>query len=267
MKLTLVTTLLFLAPCALGHGYVSVLGVAGTSYAAFNGDEPTEDGHATAPSVVRRISTIDPVKGANNPFLNCGQNATAAALVAPTAAGDALTFNWEAGGGEGWPHDMGPLMFYLANCGDTTCDQFDSTTAQWFKIAQIGLKSDRVTWYQAVAKSMFLVVAGGPANVTLPSNIAPGNYLFRHEIIALHLANEMGGAEFYPSCSQINITGSGTGAPTAEELVSFPGAYSDKDPGIYVPDQYKQSKQHGKDSWHIKEQWLLPDHLSVKRAY
>jgi len=45
----------------------------------------------------------------------------------------------------------------------------------------------------------------------------------------------MGGAEFYPSCSQLNISGSGTGAPTSDELVSFPGAYKDGDPGIYVP--------------------------------
>lgn len=79
-------------------------------------------------------------------------------------------------------------------------------------------------------------MAGGPANVTIPSNIAPGNYIIRHEIIALHLSNEMGGAEFYPSCSQLNISGSGTGAPTSSELVSLPGAYADNDPGIYVPD-------------------------------
>jgi len=121
-------------------------------------------------------------------------------------------------------------MFYLANCGGTTCDQFDSTTAKWFKISQIGLESDEVTWYQQN------LMDGQVANVTLPSNIAPGNYIIRHEIIALHLANEMGGAEFYPSCSQLNISGSGTGAPTPDELVSFPGAYSDDDPGIYVPD-------------------------------
>ena len=251
-------------PYVEAHGYVSKLGVDGTPY---TGQEPTEDGQPTDPSVVRRISTIDPVKGANNSFLNCGQNGTVASLVAPTNAGSALTFQWEAGGGEGvsllqftfacsyvklkfqWPHNTGPLMFYLANCGDTACDQFDSTTAKWFKIAQIGLESDEVTWYQqnlSVFSGILVVyihiltnphtVNGQAANVTLPSNIAPGNYIVRHEIIALHLANEMGGAEFYPSCSQLNISGTGTGAPTPDELVSFPGAYSDDDPGIYVPD-------------------------------
>lgn len=101
MKATgaLVATLLFFVPAVIGHGYVSILGVDGTS--SFNGDEPTEDGQSTQPSAIRRISKIDPVKGASNPFVNCGQNATAATLVAPTNAGDSLTFQWEAGGGEG----------------------------------------------------------------------------------------------------------------------------------------------------------------------
>lgn len=96
--LSLLTPLLLLVAHVAAHGYVAILGVDGTP---FDGDEPTEDGEPTKPSVIRRISTIDPVKGAANPFLNCGQNATAAALIAPTSAGDALTFTWEAGGGEG----------------------------------------------------------------------------------------------------------------------------------------------------------------------
>ena len=81
----------------------------------------------------------------------------------------------------------------------------------------------------------FSLVKGASADIILPSNIAPGNYLIRHEIIALHLANEKGGAEFYPSCSQLIINGSGQGKPKDSELVSLPGAYHDDDPGIYVP--------------------------------
>ena len=69
--------------------------------------------------------------------------------------------------------------------------------------------------------------------MTLPDNIAPGDYLIRHEIIALHLATSVGGAEFYPSCTQVRIGGSGTGTPNG--TVSFPGAYSDTDPGIFDP--------------------------------
>jgi hypothetical protein len=62
--------------------------------------------------------------------------------------------------------------------------------------------------------------------------------MIRHEIIALHNAVSMGGAEFYPSCAQLKVGGSQTGGPQASELVSLPGAYSDSDPGIFVPDVF-----------------------------
>lgn len=53
------------------------------------------------------------------------------------------------------------------------------------------------------------------------------------QIIALHVATTVGGAEFYPSCTQVRIGGNGTGTP--DSTVSFPGAYSDTDPGIFDP--------------------------------
>lgn len=96
---------------------------------------------------------------------------------------------------------------------------------------------------------------GSPANVTIPSTLQSGQYIIRHEIIALHLATTVGGAEFYPSCTQVtlhpalspstpfnilsflqvNIGGSQVGIATASEEVTFPGGYSDTDPGIYDP--------------------------------
>ena len=84
-------------------------------------------------------------------------------------------------------------------------------------------------------------MAGAQADVTIPSTLAPGNYIIRHEIISLQNAVAEGGAEFYPACTQLNVGGSQTGAPTADELVSFPGAYSDTDPGIFDPSVYDTS--------------------------
>lgn len=81
-----------------------------------------------------------------------------------------------------------------------------------------------------------LTVNGAPATVPIPSNLAAGNYLLRHEIIALHLGTSLGGAEFYPSCTQITVTGNGNGQASGNELVSFPGAYKDNDKGIFFPD-------------------------------
>ena len=79
------------------------------------------------------------------------------------------------------------------------------------------------------------------ATAFIPKTLAPGNYMVRHEIIALHLATTKGKAEFYPSCSQIKVGGNQKGAPNANELVTFPGGYSDSDPGIYDPDVYNPS--------------------------
>ena len=39
-------------------------------------------------------------------------------------------------------------MTYMGACDTSTCDKFNGSTAKWFKIDQIGKKSDGNTWYQ-----------------------------------------------------------------------------------------------------------------------
>lgn len=72
----------------------------------------------------------------------------------------------------------------------------------------------------------------GGYNYTIPACLKPGYYLVRHEIVALHSAWAMNGAQFYPSCHQLNVSGAGNVVPT--NLVSFPGAYRADDPGIFI---------------------------------
>jgi hypothetical protein len=69
-------------------------------------------------------------------------------------------------------------------------------------------------------------------NATVPKSTPNGEYLLRVEHIGLHMAMQANKAQFYLSCSQINITGGGNGTPGP--LVSFPGAYKSSDPGILV---------------------------------
>lgn len=71
---------------------------------------------------------------------------------------------------------------------------------------------------------------------TIPSCLEPGYYLVRHEIIALHSAYQYPGAQFYPGCHQLEVTGSGSTAPSG--LVAIPGAYAGSDAGITY-DSYK----------------------------
>ncbi|KJA17638.1 lytic polysaccharide monooxygenase [Hypholoma sublateritium FD-334 SS-4] len=227
MKSTSLLIPLFGAACVSAHGFLATVTINGKSY---TGNVPSG---TTNPSIIRQVSTPDPNKGASNPALTCGPNATDASLIGTANPGDALTFSWKGADLSNWPHNTGPMLTYMASCGSTTCDKFDDTQAKWFKISEDGkTPGDNSTWLQQ------RLMNGGVANSTIPSNLAPGNYLLRHEIIALHLATSLGGAEFYPACAQITVGGSQTGAPSASDLVSIPGAYSDNDPGIFDPNVF-----------------------------
>jgi hypothetical protein len=71
---------------------------------------------------------------------------------------------------------------------------------------------------------------------TIPKSTPSGDYLIRVEHIGLHVAQSVGGAQFYLSCGQITVTGGGSGTPGP--LVAFPGAYSATDPGILIDIYY-----------------------------
>lgn len=98
--------------------------------------------------------------------------------------------------------------------------------AVWFKIAEDGRDGTSDTWGDTP------LMSNGNAgySYTIPSCLAAGYYLVRHEIIALHAAYSYPGAQFYPGCHQLQVTSSGSTKPS--NLVSFPGAYVGSDPGI-----------------------------------
>jgi len=50
------------------------------------------------------------------------------------------------------------------------------------------------------------------------------------ESVALHQAQNPGGAQIYLSCAQVEVTGGGSGTPGP--LVAFPGAYKASDSGL-----------------------------------
>ncbi|PFH48347.1 lytic polysaccharide monooxygenase, partial [Amanita thiersii Skay4041] len=221
---SVLSILVFYATYVAAHGNLMQITVDGKVY---KGNAPNAKPTA---SVIRQLSENGPVKGTNNPNLACGMNSKNADLMADAMPGSTISFTWGGGGGNKFPHAIGPSLTYLASCGSGSCANFDASKAQWFKISQVGRKSDG-TW----------VIAGlsdGTVSVKLPSTLPPGNYLARNEIITLQGATSKGGAEFYPSCAQIKVGGSGTGKVQQSDLVTFPGAYHEDDPGIYVPDVF-----------------------------
>jgi hypothetical protein len=76
-----------------------------------------------------------------------------------------------------------------------------------------------------------MIAADGKVNFTLPSCIPDGDYLLRHEVIALHSASSYPGAQFYMECAQITVTGGGSATP---ETYAIPGIYAGTDPGITI---------------------------------
>lgn len=60
--------------------------------------------------------------------------------------------------------------------------------------------------------------------------LTPGNKV-RAEALALHTAGSSGGAQFYMTCFQITVSGSGSASPAT---IKLPGAYAASDPGILV---------------------------------
>jgi lytic cellulose monooxygenase (C1-hydroxylating) len=121
----------------------------------------------------------------------------------------------------------GPLIAYLAKVSDSTTT--GTSGLSWFKISEDGLTNSNGQW--GVDR---MIANNGWYYFTMPSCIAPGDYLLRVEIIALHNAYNVGGAQFYMECAQITVTGSDGTGTGSETLVSFPGAYSSTDPGIYL---------------------------------
>lgn len=219
-----VASLFALIASVHAHGYVDKIIVDGKTY---NGPIP---GETNPKSPIRRISTINPYKNPTGSGITCGEKSQLASVVAPATAGSKLDLTWVAHPNQKWPHEMGPLITYMAKVpSGQTADKFDASQGEFFKIAQEGQEGNK--WFLER-----LMKLGTKYTVTIPKELEDGDYIMRHEIIALHLADQKGGAEFYSSCFQLRVTGgSGTAKTTASETVKFPGAYSANDKGIYVP--------------------------------
>jgi len=130
-----------------------------------------------------------------------------------------VLFEWDY-----WPEDhLGPVSTYMASCnGD--CTTFNASSAKWFKLDAGGY--DNGQW--ASAK---LMADNNSWTSTIPETLLSGQYLLRHEIVALH---SVGNPQFYPSCCQVNVSGTGTGQPDSQSLVSIPGVYDN----VQWPDIY-----------------------------
>ncbi|KAG9219621.1 hypothetical protein CCMSSC00406_0006057 [Pleurotus cornucopiae] len=151
--------------------------------------------------------------------------------IIPVPAGATVTAEWHHTLSGATPIQLTPATrvqsFPTCKAKVNNATQTDVTGLKWFKIYQDGLDTSTNTW--GVDR---LIANAGKVSFKIPSCIEPGQYLLRHELIALHAAGSYPGAQLYMECAQIQITGGGSTAPSP--TVNFPGAYAGSDPGISI---------------------------------
>jgi len=220
-------------PSVLGHGYVQEVTLGSTKYAGYN--PYTDPYYNPAPQrIVRKVPGNGPVEDLTSIDVQCngwsagGQAGSAPAPVfATVAAGATVSLNWTT-----WPSDShkGPLITYMAKAPSDITKWSPGSSAVWFKVHQDGYSNG--LW-----ASDRLLSNKGIYTFTIPKSLQAGQYLIRHEILALHSAWQYPGVQVYPACIQVQVTGSGTSTGPSSR-VSFPGAYTASTPGI-VFDVYK----------------------------
>ncbi|KAI3539684.1 endoglucanase-4 [Colletotrichum abscissum] len=207
------------------HGHVTNIVVNGVSYRNYI---PVQDPYTNNPPLVagwtidQRDNGFVAPDAYNAPDIICHRQAVSGKGRITVAAGDTVQLQWTE-----WPDShKGPVMDFLANCNGP-CNAIDKTALKFFKIDGAGLINPPQQTNQWAAT--VLINNGNAWSVRIPPNVAPGHYVLRHDIIALHSAGQQNGAQSYPQCINLEITGSGTDNPAGVPGTALYGA---NDPGI-----------------------------------
>ncbi|KAL2181186.1 glycoside hydrolase family 61 protein [Thermothelomyces heterothallicus CBS 202.75] len=222
MKSFALTTLAALAGNAAAHATFQALWVDGVDYGA---------------QCARLPASNSPVTDVTSNAIRCNANPSPARGKCPVKAGSTVTVEMHQQPGDrscsseaiGGAH-YGPVMVYMSKVSDAASADGSSG---WFKVFEDGWaknpsggSGDDDYWGTKDLNSCC-----GKMNVKIPADLPSGDYLLRAEALALHTAGSAGGAQFYMTCYQLTVTGSGSASPPT---VSFPGAYKATDPGILV---------------------------------
>lgn len=185
------------------------------------------DHYSTTPSAGWRANNGDNgfASSISSADIICHNQATPGLDYITIAAGNTMELQWTT-----WPTShKGPVLDYLAPCGQD-CSTVDKSNLQFTKIAEAGLldaSSNPQRW-----ASDDLISNNFTWATTIPSTVAPGKYVLRHEVIALHSASSVGGVQAYPQCFNVEITGSGSDALSSGS--SGTKLYGPNDPGVLV---------------------------------
>ncbi|RPA85277.1 glycoside hydrolase, partial [Ascobolus immersus RN42] len=207
------------------HGFLQTITTPDRTYPGWS---PYTDPHIKPEPkrYTRRYFTNGPVPDFTSSDIACnvGGNSPISEYI-NVKAGDKITFQWDT-----WPEThKGPILTYLLPCPGPCSHLTLPTTNTWYKIHQSGYTGGIWATDRLIAQNL-------TSTLTLPSTLPSGEYLLRHEILALHEAGREKGAQFYPSCAQLKVEG-----PPGEkdvwkglEGVRLPGVYEVEGEGVLV---------------------------------
>ncbi|KAK2752011.1 glycoside hydrolase family 61 protein [Colletotrichum kahawae] len=213
-----------------------------------DGAEIQVDGKSGYESFIRSPPNNNPVKDITSKEIVCNADPSAKTGFAPIEAGKSVVFEWyhnTRGDDIIDGSHKGPLSTYIAEYTEG-----DGTGAIWTKISEEKYANGKWPVDTLIANK------GKSGEVTIPASLKPGKYLLRHEIIALHESdttyapNSARGAQFYPSCVQIEVSGSGSDVPP--ENFDFQTGYKYTDSGIHFNlynDDASSYKAPGPEVW------------------
>lgn len=153
----------------------------------------------------RTPASNSPVTDVTSTDLACNAGTSAVSSKCPVAAGATVTVEMHQQPGDrscsneaiGGAH-YGPVLVYMAAVDDASSAEGSDST--WFKVFEDTWASNGTSGSDDNWGTKDLNTCCGMMDVTIPEDLAPGDYLLRAEAIALHAAGSSGGAQFYSMC-------------------------------------------------------------------
>lgn len=238
MDILLLLVALLVTPTAVSaHGAVTSYEYEGKTYPGFDGFNPSR----STQTAQRAWPNYDPIMSVTDPKMLCNGGGPAP-LNITVEAGRNFTARWKQ-----WTHQQGPVMVWMYDCEGADFSACDGKARRWFKIEQAGLSGNVLAsnnWGTAIVYRQLYWTT------RIPEKLTPGNYLMRHELLALHQTNT---PQFYPECVQLVVRGSGTAKPAESCLTTIPGYAKQSDPGVTVCAHSSPTRYSGA----LSARWLL----------
>ncbi|PLB51472.1 hypothetical protein P170DRAFT_422482 [Aspergillus steynii IBT 23096] len=163
-------------------------------------------------------NTFDNLTPKDNDFrCNLGSFSNAAKTeVADVAAGDKIAMKLFYDGSIAHP---GPGQVYMSKAPSGNVKEYEGD-GDWFKIWEKTLCNESGD----LTTDAWCTYGSSELEFQIPEDTPAGEYLVRAEHVGLHGAHE-NEAEFFYSCAQVKVSGSGNGSPS--ETYEIPGLYND----------------------------------------